>query len=50
VEEIGRNINKEGQRNAITQLLHAKNKKEKIAAWKLDLDKIVRVFNVRSVV
>jgi len=41
---------KEGKRSVISQRLHAKNNKEKMAAWKLDLDRIIQVFNVRSVV
>ena len=40
----------EGKRNAISRRLHAKNNKEKMAAWKLDLDKIIQVFDVRSII
>ena len=50
VGEIERNIIKEGKRNLISQRLRAKNNKEKVAGWKLDLDKTIQVFNVRSVV
>jgi len=50
VGEIERNIIKEGKRNVISQRLHAKSNKENMAAWKLDLDKIIQVFNVHSVV
>jgi len=49
VGEIERNIIKQGNRNAISRRLRVKNDKEKIAAWKLDLDKILQVFEVRSV-
>jgi hypothetical protein len=48
--EIQRKIIRKGKRNAVTRLLHAKNDKETIAAWKLDLNKILLIFNVRSVV
>jgi len=50
VAEIERNIIKQGKRSVISRPLRAKNNKEKIAAWKLDLEKIIQVFNVRSVV
>jgi len=38
-----------GKRNAVSRSFHAKRDEETIAAWKLDLDKVFRVFNVRSV-
>lgn len=44
-----RKIIKRGNRNPISRLLHSRNDKEPIAAWKSDLDKILRVFNVCSV-
>ena len=37
------------QRNPVSRLLHAKNDKETIANWRLDLNRILHVFNVRSV-
>ena len=40
---------KQSGRNAVSRLIHARNDKDVIAAWKLDLDRILRVFNVRSV-
>ena len=43
------NIIKQGKRNGISQRLHAKSDKEKVAAWGSDLDKMLQVFNVRSV-
>ena len=49
VAEIQRNIIKRSKRNAISRRYHAKDDKEAIAAWKLDLDGILRVFHVRSV-
>ena len=48
--DIQRKVIKKGKRNAISRLIHAKNDKEMIAAWKSDLNKILLVFNVRSVV
>jgi hypothetical protein len=47
--EIQREIIKKGKRSAVSRLLHAKNDKEMIAAWKLDLNKILLIFNVRFV-
>jgi hypothetical protein len=47
--EIQRKIIKKGKRNAASRLLHAKNDKEMIATWKSDLNKILLVFNARSV-
>ena len=38
------------KRNAVSRRLHAKSDKETIVSWKLDLGKILRVFNVRSVI
>ena len=37
-------------RNLLSRLANAKNDKETIAAWKLDLNRILHVFNVRSVI
>jgi len=34
----------------ISRYLNAKHDKEKIAAWKLDLNRILHVFNVRSII
>ena len=33
-------------RGRVSRLIHSKNDKEKIAAWKLELDRILQVFNV----
>ena len=47
------NIQKElvkwGRRNAVSRHFHAKKDKEMVAAWRVDLDEIFQVFNVRSV-
>jgi hypothetical protein len=49
VAEVERNVVKLGKRNAASRLFHSKNDKEKIAAWRLDLNRILHVFNVRSI-
>jgi len=36
------------ERSLLSRLANAKNDKEIIAAWKLDLIRILQVFNVRS--
>ena len=48
--EIQRNVIKQGKRNVISRHLNARNDKDKIAGWKLDLNRILHVFNVRSVI
>ena len=50
MEEIQKKTIKRSKRNPVSRLLHAKNDKDVIAAWKLDLDRILRVFNVCFVV
>jgi len=50
VADIQRKVIKQGKRNAVTQLFHAKNDKEMIAAWRADLNRILLVFNVSSIV
>ena len=47
--EIQRNIIKQGKRNPISQRYHAKDDKEAIATWRLRLDRVRHIFNVRSV-
>ena len=47
--EIERNIIKQEKRNVTSGYLDAKDDGEKVVAWRLDLDKILQVFNVRSV-
>ena len=46
--EIQRKISKQGKRHAISRFVHAKSDKETIASWRMDLDRILHVFNVRS--
>jgi len=43
----GRIVNKR-ERGLLSRMANAKNDKEIIAAWKLDLIRILQVFNVRS--
>ena len=47
VAEIQRKVIKHSGRNAVSRLVHAANDKEKITGWKLVLDRILHVFNVR---
>jgi len=49
VAEIRARIIKQGKRNVVSRHLHAKYDKERIAAWRLDLVRILHVFNVRSI-
>ena len=49
VAEIQRRLVKRDKRNPISRLLRAKNDKNAITAWRLDLNGILQVFNVRSV-
>ena len=48
VAKIQRKVVKRGGRNAVSRLLQARDDKEAIAAWRLDLHRILHVFNVRA--
>ena len=50
VAGIQENIIEKGGRNLLSRLAHAKNDKETITAWKLDLNRILHVFNVCSAI
>jgi hypothetical protein len=50
VAEIQRKVVKQSRRNAVSRLLHARNDKETIGGWKLELNRILHVFNVCPVV
>ena len=50
VAEIQRKVVNQGGRDAASRLFHANNDKEMIATWRSDLNKILHVFNVRSIV
>lgn len=47
--EIQERVIKQSGRNAVSRFFHARNDKEKIAAWKSELNGILVVFNVCSV-
>lgn len=49
VAELQNKIVKQGGRGTITRFFYARNDKEMIVAWKYDLNRILRVFNVRLV-
>ena len=40
---------KYGKRSAVSRFTHSKGDKDKIAAWRCDLVRVLHVFNVRSV-
>ena len=48
MSDIERNIIKRGKRNALSRQFRARDDEKAIAAWKLELDKIRHVFEVRS--
>ena len=49
-DEIQGNIVKRSKRNAISRRYHAKDDKEAIAVWSLDLNRIRRIIDVRSTI
>ena len=49
VAKIQRKATKQSGRNQISRLVHARSDKEKLTAWKLELDRILQVFNVRLI-
>ena len=48
-DETRRNVIKRGKRNAISRRYHAKDDGEAIATLRVELNRIIHVFNVRSV-
>ena len=48
--DIQRKLVKWGKRNVVSRCFHAKDDKVKIAVWRSDLNKILQVFDVRSLV
>ena len=50
VAEIEKNVTKQSQRNPVSRLFHARIDKEKIAGWRGELNRILQIFNVRSVI
>ena len=49
VAEIREKITEKRGRNLVSRLVHAKDDKETIGGWKLDLNRILHVFNACSV-
>jgi len=49
VAEIQKNVVKRGKRSGVSRMFHAKSDKETIATWRLDLNRILHVFNVCAV-
>ena len=47
--EIQRKVDKQGKRNVVVRLVHAKDDKDKIAAWKQDLVRVLNIFTVRVI-
>ena len=47
--EIQRKVKKQGKRNVASRLACAKGDKDKIAAWKQDLLRVLNVFTVRLI-
>ena len=50
VAEIRRKILTRGKQNTVSPRIHSEKDKEKMATWRSDLDRILYVFNVRSIV
>ena len=48
--DIETKLAKWGKRSVVFRRFYAKDDRETIATWRLDLDKIIQVFNVRSVI
>ena len=48
MSDIEKNIIKRGKRNVLSRQFRARDDEKAIAAWKLELDKIRQVFEVRS--
>ena len=49
VAEIQKKIVDRGTRHVVSRVLNAKSDKDEIAAWRQDLNRILQIFNVRSV-
>lgn len=49
VAEIQNGVIKQGERNTISRVFHAKNDRDAVATWRQDLNRILHVFNVRSI-
>ena len=49
IAEIQGEVLKRGGRGRVSRFLHSRDDKDVIAAWKSDLNRLLHVFNVRSV-
>ena len=49
VDNIREKIGNKRGRNRLSRVFHAKSDKDAVGAWKLDLSRILHVFNVRSI-
>ena len=49
VAEIQRKVVKQGKRNSALRFVLSRSNKDRIAAWKQDLVRVLHVFNVRSI-
>lgn len=50
MEAIQEKVTEKNGRNLFSQFVNAKNDKETIASWRSDLERILHIFNVRSVI
>ena len=50
VAEIQQEVAKKSERNVASRVFHARNDKDTIAGWNVDLNRILHIFNVRLVV
>ena len=50
VAEIQRKIRTRGKQSVVSPRIHSEKDKEAMVTWRSDLDRILRVFNVRSIV
>ena len=49
MEKIQEKITEKSERHPVSRVFHAKSDKDMVAAWKLDLNRILHVFNVRFI-
>jgi hypothetical protein len=47
--KIQGNVVKRGKRHAVSRFFHAKSDQDAITTWRRDLNRILHIFNVRSV-
>lgn len=49
VAEIQKRIIDQGKRHPVSRVLHTKTDRDMIAVWRQDLNRILQIFNVRSI-